>query len=96
MIMLIVLQQSHINSLVPSKTTKDKMETIFDFNPTKSEIDRYGFGSKERYMRFINKDGSNQSLAYMLYCRGDERYKHYAELLPTELKNNFYHTIEHP
>ena len=72
------------------------MITIYDFNPTKSEIMRYGFGNKERYMRIADEKTANQGLAKMLYCRGDKRYKHYAELLPIELKSDFYHIIEHP
>lgn len=69
------------------------METIYDFNPTKSELRRFGLGSRERYCSVFGQDTAYQHIAFMLYFRGDNRYSYYANKLPPNRKLDFLKTI---
>ena len=72
------------------------METIFDFNPTKKEIDYYASGmSKAEYESFWNANGMYKHLLYMLYARKDDRYKHYLALVEDSDRNDFNRLILH-
>lgn len=69
------------------------METIFDFGVTDEELkDIFGINSKEEY--FSGKERSYYSnimnIAYLLMCRGDERFKLYADKLPWDMRQEVY------
>jgi len=75
------------------------METIFDFNPSNSELTSLiGSLSKEDYLRLTSEEGALQDIAYLLYYRGDKRKaKEYIEKTEnTNFINSFWRTVEHP
>lgn len=74
------------------------METIFDFNPTKEEIERFACNrSKEDYIRYYYDYPYDilNDIIDLLYFRGDERYKHYLKLTDDASRNDFNRLILH-
>lgn len=69
------------------------METIFDHNVTKKEIEEFGLvGSKD-----VDCITANINLAYLFWHRGNKtKAKYYAEKLPVEYRNDFYRATSHP
>lgn len=73
------------------------METIFDFHPTAKELNTYVAGlTREKYISYLGVDSKNADIAYMLHARGDKRCELYAQKLPSEMKAEYYRTINHP
>lgn len=71
-------------------------KTIFDFNPTKEEIEDYACNmSRERYVQFFSVGTRILHLLYMLHSRNDERYKHFLELVDDEDRFDFCRLILH-
>lgn len=69
------------------------METIFDFGVTDKELKEYfGANSKEEYLRERNYNETILlwNLAYLLMLRGDDRFKHYADMLPWDMRQEVY------
>lgn len=69
------------------------METIFDFGVTDKELkDIFGEKSKESYLSKGERSyyGNIMNIAYLLMCRGDERFKHYADKLPWDMRQEVY------
>ena len=71
-------------------------KTIFDFNPTKEEIEDYACGmSRERYVQFFSVGTRILHLLDMLHSRNDDRYKHFLELVDGEDRFDFCRLILH-
>ena len=75
------------------------METIFDFNPSSSELaSLIGSISESDYYRLTSKEGALQDIAYLMYYRGNIRKaKEYIEKTNNHnFINSFWRTVEHP
>ena len=73
------------------------METIFDHNPTRAEIDGIVSIPKELYMK-LSDDTKYRDLAWLYFLRNDKtKMKYYISLVKGYgLVNSFYRTIYHP
>ena len=74
------------------------METIYDYNPTKEELNQLGNIPKELYMRNVGDDSRNLDLALLFHIRGKKwKWKKYiGKVKNVDMVNSFYRTIYHP
>lgn len=72
------------------------METIFDFNPSKKEMEQYACGmTLEQYVSIFERNSRLEDILDMLYARKDVRYKKYLMLVDNESRNDFNRLILH-
>ena len=73
------------------------METIYDHNPTKLEVEKIGYLPKELYLK-LDADTKYRDLALLFNIRGDKKkMKHYISLVRDDMmRNSFFRTIYHP
>ena len=70
------------------------METVWDYNITKSEMEELGISETNK--SFSEQD-QNYMLASLFYIRGNKvKAEFYADKLPAQVKVDLYRTLTHP
>ena len=74
------------------------METIFNYNPTKKELESFLDISQEEYNELLDEDCKNRDLAALFHMRGQKRkmMKYINKVKDVDMRNSFFRTIYHP
>lgn len=75
------------------------METIFDHNPTKEELDLLGRHiPKDRYESIVGDNTRYRDLAALFHIRGKKwkMRKYINKVTNVDMRNSFFRTIYHP
>ncbi len=74
------------------------METIYDYNPTKEELEQFVNIPKERYEIIVDDDCRFRDLALLFWIR-EKKWKmrrYINKVKDVDMRNSFFRTIYHP
>lgn len=74
------------------------METVYDHNVTSKELEAIGcFTDKSWYLKNVSPTTANINLATLFWIRGKKKLaEKYANLIPEELRVDWWRTVTHP